>query len=113
MTEQPLGVFRLVPKAPPDDSGWDLAPNQGEVVVRAHSPADARVVAAEAEGDFPELNAKPADGVRTAPASAFRDVRLYAVVEEKGEGFDANGARGVIEGRPDPAALRPVKQGRT
>ena len=42
MTEQTLGVYRLIPAAPPEDNGWDLAPNQGEVVVRAFSPADAR-----------------------------------------------------------------------
>ena len=113
MGEQPMGVYRLIPKAAPDDSGWDLAPGQGEVVVRAHSPADARVVAAEAEGDFPEFNAKPAHGVRTAPASAFRDIRLYAVVEEKDGRFDANGPRGVIEGRPDPAVLRPANRRQT
>ncbi len=112
MAEQPMGIYRLVPKAAPQDSGWDLAPDQVEIVVRAHSPADARVVAAEAEGDFPEFDAKPAHGVRTAPASAFRDIRLYAVVEEKNDRFDANGPRGIIDGRPDPAVLRPAKQRR-
>lgn len=103
MAEQSLGVYRLIPCAAPDDSGWDLAPNQGEVVVRAYSPADARVVAAEAEGDFPDGHARPAHGVRTAPASAFRDLRLYTVVEETSDRFDKKGGRGILGGRVAPA----------
>ena len=112
MTEQALRIYRLIPRAAPDDGAWDLAPNQGEVVARAYSPADARLVAAEAEGDFPEMNARPGDGVRTAPASAFRDGRLYAVVEEASEHFAREGARRILGGRVAPAVLRPAQWGR-
>lgn len=92
---QQLGLYRLVPVAAADDPNWGKAPSHGEVVVRAYSHADARIVAAEAEGDFPESSAKPGDGNSTAFASAFRDDKLYTVVEE---GSDEGGARGVIEG---------------
>lgn len=111
MAERSLGVYRLIPRAAPDDAGWDLAPNHGEVVVRAYSPADARVVAAEAEGDFPEAGAKPGDGVRTAPASAFRDIRLYSVVEEASGHFATDGERGVLGGRLAPVVLRSRRSG--
>jgi hypothetical protein len=110
MTEEHLGIYRLIPTARSDDSGWDLAPSQGEVVVRARSAADARVVAAEAEGDFTEIDAKPGHGVRTNPASAFRDIRLYSVVEETDERLAQAGPRGIIAGRIDPVVLKPVKE---
>lgn len=61
-----LKLFRLVPVAAPNDSNWDVAENMGEVVVRAFSPADARVVAAQAELDFTEINSMPAEETRPA-----------------------------------------------
>jgi hypothetical protein len=92
----PLAVFRLVPVAEPSDSRWDLAPARGIVVVRAHSPADARIVAAAAEVDFPEFADKPAHGTSTVHASTFRDERLYSVVEDNSGVHDADGPRGVL-----------------
>ncbi|TCM58513.1 hypothetical protein C8J36_101416 [Rhizobium sp. PP-F2F-G48] len=44
--KRPLRLYRLVPSAGPGDPGWGNAPSQGEIVVRAESPADARIVAA-------------------------------------------------------------------
>jgi hypothetical protein len=96
----PLHVYRLVRAADLSDSRWDIAPYQGEVVVRAQSPADARLVAAEAEIDFPEAGAKPGDGVETRFASAFRDDKLYRVVEDRSGGFSDTGKREVIAGQP-------------
>ena len=75
----PLYAFRLTPVADPEDPNWDLAPNHGVVEVNALSPADARIVAAEAEVDFLDTNAAPADGTTTRHASAFRTDKLYAV----------------------------------
>lgn len=49
---RPLRLSRLVPSAPATDPGWSNAPSHGAIVVRAESPADARLVAAEAELDF-------------------------------------------------------------
>ncbi len=107
---QTLRVFRLIPVAPPEANGWDLASNQGEVVVRAFSPADARIVAAAAEPDFSDISAKPGDGVSTAPASAFRDIGLYTVVEESGDRYPRDGERGVIAGTVDQDVIRPLEE---
>ena len=95
-----LRIYRLVPAADLGDPRWDIAPYQGEVTVRARSPADARLVATEAEIDFPEVGAKPGDGVKTDFASAFRDDKLYHVVEDGSGEFLEEGERGVVAGRP-------------
>lgn len=95
-----LRIYRLVPAADRGDPRWDLAPWQGEVIVRARSPADARLVASEAENDFPEAGAKPGDGVRTDFASAFRDDKLYHVVEDRSGDYSEAGERGVVAGHP-------------
>lgn len=95
-----LRLFRLVPDAPATDPNWDLAAPQGELVVRARSIADARIVAAEAEADFLDLPAKPGDGVSTDFASAFRDEKLYRVEEIEPGDRDARGPRGVVARKP-------------
>lgn len=99
-----LHIYRLVPSAPRDDPNWQNSLMQGEVVVRAVSPGDARLVAAEAEGDFPDLAAKPAEGVSTTRSSAFLNEKLYTVILE-GDA-DQTGAcdRGVIDGRVNTLA---------
>ena len=93
-----LHIYRLVPAADRSDPRWDLAPYQGEVVVRARSAADARLVAAGAELDFPEADAMPGDGVKTDFASAFRDDKLYHVVEDRSGTFSDEGEPGVVAG---------------
>ena len=95
-----LRIYRLVPAADRSDPRWDLAPWQGEVTVRARSAADARLVAAQAEIDFPETGAKPGDGVKTDFASAFRDEKLYRVVEDGDGEFPEQGERGIVTGHP-------------
>ncbi|MFP1631838.1 hypothetical protein ACLB6G_08885 [Zhengella sp. ZM62] len=92
-------IYRLRPAAANYDPNWDRAPNQGEVLVRALSPADARIVASEAENDFLESDAKPGDGVSTRFASAFRDEKLYEVLEMADAAHAAEGPRAVLEGR--------------
>lgn len=94
-------LFKLIPTAAPDDTNWDRASNQGEVIVRAHSPADARLVASEAEPDFLEGEGRPADGATTRFASAFRDEKLYSVVEIGDPRHSASGPRGLLEGSID------------
>lgn len=91
-------IFRLIPALSEIDSRWDIAPNQGEVVVRARSPADARLVASAAEADFPEAKAMPGDGVQTDFASAFRDPKLYHVEEDFSGAFSDEGEPGVVAG---------------
>jgi hypothetical protein len=104
-----LGIYRLVPRADGASEQWDLAPNQGIVLVRAFSPADARVVAAACEADFPDVHAKPGDGITTAPASAFRDSGLYAVQEEAYAPYPAEGERGVVQGDLRRDVIRPLE----
>lgn len=94
--QENLKIYRLTPLAERDDPNWQNARYQGEVVVIARSTGDARVVASQAELDFTEIDAKPAEGVTTEMASAFRSDKLYGVIEEgpAPEGSE----RGVIGG---------------
>lgn len=106
MNEPDLHIYRLIPDAPATDPGWDLAPPIGEVVVRACSVADARIVAADAEPDFPDFDARPGDGVETAFASAVRDTKLYRVEEAEDGTFPREGPRQVLQG---PAHIDVIK----
>jgi len=108
MAQETLKIYRLVPDAVETDPNWDLAEPAGEVVVRARSEADARIVAAEAEVDFLDVPTKPGDGVSTSFASVFRDQRLYRVIEDGGSGFSREGPREVLSGL---ARRDPVKHG--
>lgn len=100
-----LNVYRLVPSAPPDDPRWDNAHNHGEIVVAARGAGDARIVAAGRELDFMDVDAAPAEDVTTANASAFRDDKLYSVIEiERGRG---DLRRGVLEGIVRTDTIRP------
>jgi len=76
------------------------------VTVRALSPADARVVAAGAEVDFLDTDAKPSHGVSTEFASAFRDELLYAVAEDTSGHFPADGPREIVAVEPIPPTTR-------
>jgi len=103
-----LHLFRLVPIALDNDPRWDIATNQGEVVVRAYTAADARIVAAEAEIDFLDVDAMPGHGTTTKMASAFRDDKLYTVVDETSGAFPQEGPREVVSGVIDRAVITPV-----
>jgi hypothetical protein len=105
-----LKLYRLVPVAHANDPNWDSAENQGEIIVRAFSPADARITAAEAELDFTEIDAAPAEGNSTRDASAFRNERLYAVVEMLDQaGVAATGPRGVVDGIVSVGTIKPTQ----
>ncbi|KQS72554.1 hypothetical protein ASG39_01975 [Rhizobium sp. Leaf371] len=108
--KRPLRLYRLVPSAGPGDPGWGNAPSQGDIVVRAESPADARIVAAEAELDFTEIDAKPAEGTDTRMASAFRNEKLYTVIEEPlDSALENEGERGVVQGTVSVGTIRPTQ----
>ena len=92
-------IYKLRPAAADYDPNWDRATSHGEVIVRALSPADARIVASEAEDDFLESDAKPGDGVSTRFASAFRDEKLYEVLEMNEAPFPPEGPREVLQGK--------------
>ena len=104
-----LKLYRLVPIASATDGNWDNAPSQGEVVVRARSSGDARVVAAEAELDYLEVDALPGDGNSTTSASAFRNERLYTVVDESDPAYSVEGPRGVVAGTVRVDNIRPTE----
>ena len=91
-------IYRLEPSAPPDDPNWQRAPSQGIVVVRADSPADARILASQHEPDFLDNGAKPGDGASTRFASAFRDKLLYRVVEDESGSHPDEGERELLSG---------------
>lgn len=106
-----LRIFRLTPTAAPDDPAWLGQEPAGEVIVRARSAADARIVAAEAEVDFLDVAAKPSHGATTVMASRFRDDKLYGVREDAGTGHDPCGSRAVLEGEFSRDVVRTSRQG--
>ncbi|SCB61130.1 hypothetical protein GA0061105_11569 [Rhizobium aethiopicum] len=102
-----LNIYRLEPIAAPDDPRWDNAPNHGAVVVAARTPGDARIVAAARELDFMEVDAAPAEDVTTSNASAFRDDKLYTVIEIDRNRRDIR--RGILDGTVSVGTIRPVE----
>ncbi|MGE6739426.1 hypothetical protein ACQKGC_04025 [Allorhizobium pseudoryzae] len=108
MDEQ-LKIYRLVPSAPLDDPQWMDRLPQGEIVVRARTSGDARVVASEAELDFTEIDALPAEGNSTEMASAFRSEKLYTVIEDVTGRFSGEGPRQVVDGTVRIDTILPVQ----
>jgi hypothetical protein len=96
MTED-LRLYRLVPIAAPNDPNWDNAPSHGKVLVAALTAGDARIVAEDAELDFLDIDSLPAEGNSTKNASAFRNEKLYTVIEEAHR--TRLSKRGVVDGR--------------
>ena len=105
-----LNIYRLEPIAAPDDPRWDNAPNQGTIIVAARSSGDARIVATGRELDFMEVDAAPAEDVTTSNASAFRDDKLYTVIEIARGRTDLK--RGVLEGEVSVDTILPTQVGR-
>ncbi len=104
---EPLSIYRLEPIAAPNDPRWANSPGHGIVVVAARTTGDARIVAASRELDFMEIDSAPADDVTTGNASAFRDDKLYTVIEIDRNRTDLS--RGVIEGDISVDTIRPVQ----
>jgi hypothetical protein len=91
-----MTIYRLVPSAPPGDSGWQLALNHGEVVVRAHSSGEARAVAALEEASIRAHGVPPT--TTQVVASAFRNEKLYTVKEDGSGAFEDSGPVRVLRG---------------
>ncbi|MBY5315897.1 hypothetical protein GR210_15740 [Rhizobium leguminosarum] len=102
-----LNIYRLEPIAAPGDPRWDNSPGHGTVVVAARTPGDARIVAAARELDFMEVDAAPAEDVTTVNASAFRDDKLYTVIEIDRDRRDVK--RGILDGAVTVDTIRPVQ----
>lgn len=79
--DETLGVYELVPVAAADDPNWDIAPSRGKMLVAARTAGDARVVAAAFEGNFMNARSMPGMSIATMGASAFRNEKLYTVIE--------------------------------
>lgn len=101
-----LNIYRLEPIAAPDDPRWDNSPGHGTIVVAARTAGDARIVAAARELDFMEVDAAPAEDVTTVNASAFRDDKLYTVIEIERNKRDVE--RGILEGAIAVDTIRPI-----
>ncbi|TCL63618.1 hypothetical protein [Rhizobium sp. BK251] len=104
---EPLGIYRLEPIASNDDPRWANSPGHGVVIVAARTSGDARIVAASRELDFMEVDAAPAEDVTTLNASAFRDDKLYTVIEIDRGRTDVT--RGVLRGEISVDTIRPVQ----
>ncbi|WP_312406551.1 hypothetical protein [Rhizobium sp.] len=102
-----LNIYRLEAIAAPDDFRWNNAPSHGTVVVAARTAGDARIVAAGAELDFQEIDALPAEDVSTRHASAFRDEKLYTVIEIDHGRSDLE--RGIVEGDVSVDTIKPTQ----
>lgn len=102
---QTLNVYRLEPIAAPEDPHWDNAPNQGTIIVAARTAGDARIVGSEL--DFMEVDAAPAEDVTTSNASAFRDDKLYTVIEIDRGRTDLK--RGILEGEVSVDTILPTQ----
>lgn len=100
-----LNLYRLVPVAREDDPRWVKDAPQGIVLVAARTAGDARLVASESQPDFPSANALPAEDVTTRFASAFRDEKLYTVIEVETGRTDLT--RGVISQQISPEPIKP------
>jgi hypothetical protein len=102
-----LNIYRLEPSASAGDANWQNKPGHGIVVVAARTAGDARIVATGRELDFMEIDAAPADDVSTINASAFRDEKLYTVIEVERGRTDIE--RGVIEGNIRLDLIKPLQ----
>lgn len=102
-----LNVYRLEPTAAPSDPRWDNSPSMGVVTVAARTAGDARIVATGLELDFQEIDAAPADDVTTRNASAFRDEKLYTVIELENGRVDLT--RGVLDGETVVDLIKPTQ----
>ena len=90
-----MPIYRLIPTAAANDPAWELSLNQGEVVVRADSTGEARAVAALEEAAARGA-AFPLSTTQVI-ASAFRDDKLYTVLDEHSRTFAPDGPIGVLD----------------
>jgi len=92
-----MALWKIEPVANPDDPWWQDHKRWQRVIVRADSPAVARLIAAELErGPDQSTDGNASDSFR----SAFEDEKLYWVKPlpaEEAKAYDATGAPAVLE----------------
>ncbi len=78
-----MRLWRIVPAVPPDDPRWLGGPIWREIIVRAESAAEARVIASRMDADVfeyrPDRNSAGAQAMDMP--SALYDETLYEVLE--------------------------------
>ncbi|KAA3509585.1 hypothetical protein RMS29_022920 [Agrobacterium rosae] len=99
-----LNIYRLEATAAIDDPRWQGNRPGGPITVAARTSGDARVVASDREVDFMEIDSAPAEDVTTVNASAFRDEKLYTVIEIEHGRSDVT--RGVLDGVVESGVIR-------
>ncbi|MCD7059802.1 hypothetical protein [Pelagibacterium xiamenense] len=93
-----MHIYRLYPVAGRGTSNWDIAANRGEVVVRARTTGDARLVAAEAEARSAGDGRHENDDVYSVRSSAFTDEKMYGVQRIETPQYAEDGDRMVLSG---------------
>ncbi len=91
-----MPLWRIVPTARPSDTRWEDHPVFAEVVVRAESASQARLIAGRTlyKGDGKVQFGGEQDKIFI---SAFADEKLYGVSRLEGDGrFPADGASEVV-----------------
>ena len=91
-----MPIYRLVPTAAPDDPRWQNALHQGELLVRASSSGEARAIAALEEASLAQKQLPRSTTL--VIASAFRDEKLYTVIEDVSGSYSAIGPTRVLTG---------------
>ena len=102
-----MRLWRITPSAPPNDLRWLGGPVWREIVVRAGTAAEARVVAARMEAD--QQGFRPGENTAGAAAmgyqSALYDEALYHVAELP------EGGSGPLPGRDQPEIVSAQRLG--
>ncbi len=87
-------IYKLEPVAEPGDQNWDLAADQGVVIVRAASAGQARAIASHAEAAAMGNTLNP--GATQIEASALWNPALYHVAPYTGDEYPADGPQQVL-----------------
>jgi hypothetical protein len=102
-----MGLWVLEPVADSDDPRWQDRPQFRRVVVRAATPAFARLLAAPLDTpdrplQFGQQNAQLGSG--------FKDEKLYRVVPYRGDAYAAEGPDAVLEAAPAASPGAPTAE---
>lgn len=108
VTGELLNIYRLEPTASIDDPRWQGTPPGRPITVAARTSGDARFVASSLEDDFMKIDSAPAEGVTSVNASAYRDEKLYTVIEIEHGRTDVR--RGLLEGFAKTDAICPLSK---
>src|SRR5699024_3732004 len=95
-----MALWRIYPVAAPEDSRWQGRQRWEEVIVRASSPAFARIVASRLDGQRPRFSL---GNESHSHRSGLVDEKLYwvrRVSDGQADGYDPLGPADVLAARP-------------